>query len=672
MTKNHSDLRDALFESSEYLADVLTQCAFIEKNFYLNTNYSVNHDLGNAMIRLYRAILQYTVQIRNAQDPSVGRKVLDCVIAITDQPLTALKASVEQERNNIFQWIGLVKHLHREKEAENILCQIDNLAESMKHLIEQFGLMNLQVAEGAFYNSFIDGYEDFCLPDTRTEIQSRVSGWANSTEGQCIFWLYGMAGTGKSTVARTVARLFEDKGQLGATFFFKRGEAERFGKGEAKPDHNARYFISTLAKQLVTRHQQLVPDVLNAIKNDPNISYKSLSEQFDKLLLQPLIKLRLNQPTTTVIVIDALDECDRQDDIQEILQLLPRLQNSQSVCLRIFLTSRPELPVRLGFRQDNDHQSVALHDVPTPVIEHDIRLFLEYKFAEIQKKKSLPLEWPGNEVVDKLVRMSTPLFIFAATACRYINGGTHPKKQLQKLLESQVATSASQMDRIYLPVLHQLIQNDEDDPMEILNEFKDIVGTIIILATPLSINTLARLLNLPAEDISELLDPLHSVLNIPEELHEPVRILHLSFRDFLVNTTCTFHVDEHETHQKTVLHCLRVMNESLKRNICGLPSYGIERDEIDSHIVSQHLSADLQYSCRYWVYHLVQSRCRISEFPIFSFLRTHFLYWLETLSLMGILSEAVGMIDMLQAAVAVSLSTLVVNNILITLSEHKF
>jgi hypothetical protein len=86
----------------------------------------------------------------------MGRKVLDCVIAITDQPLTGLKASVEQERNNIFQWIGLVKHLHREKEAENILCQIENLAESMKHLTEQFGLVNLRVAEGAFYDSYIN------------------------------------------------------------------------------------------------------------------------------------------------------------------------------------------------------------------------------------------------------------------------------------------------------------------------------------------------------------------------------------------------------------------------------------------------------------------------------------------------------------------------------------
>jgi len=63
MTKNRYDLQDTLFKSSEYLADVLTQCAFIEKNFYLNGNFSIKDDLGNAMVRLYRAILHYTAQI---------------------------------------------------------------------------------------------------------------------------------------------------------------------------------------------------------------------------------------------------------------------------------------------------------------------------------------------------------------------------------------------------------------------------------------------------------------------------------------------------------------------------------------------------------------------------------------------------------------------------------
>jgi hypothetical protein len=657
MIKNHSDLRDALFQSSEYLADLLTQCAFVERNFYIGSNFNKKDDLGNALTRLYRAILHYTAEIRNTQDPSMGRKLLNCVTAITDHPLTVLKVSVDKERNNIFQWVGLVEHLHRKNEAETILYQVDKLVKSMTDLIQQFSLVNLRVAEGAFYDSYINEHEDFCLPDTRTDLRTQISEWAESPDSKCIFWLNGMAGTGKSTIARTVARTFKEKQQLGATFFFKKGEADR---------GNAKYLISTVTKQLVNRYRQLVPRILEAIKDDPDISAKSIGEQFNKLLLQPLQNLTLNQPITTVIVIDALDECEREGDIHVILQLLPQLQKSRSIRLRIFLTSRPELPIRLGFKKHGDHQDLVLHELPRPVIEHDIRLFFKNRLSRIRDEDDLlsSTDWPGEDVIEKLVSMSAPLFIFAATLCRFIGDRKQsPRKRLAAVLQSQAATSASQMKSVYEPVLKQILNpDDENESNDLEREFCDIVGVIILLATPLTVGALGELLDMPKEDISYLLNKLHSVLRVPQNAEAPVRILHLSFRDFLVNTKSTFHVDEKATHRKIALHCLRVMNNGLKRNICDLPSYGIQRDDINSHTVSQHLPADLQYSCQYWTYHLQQSKCRSSKFPILLFLRTHFLHWLEALSLMGVLSEALGMIDILQAVVTVSLSILLENN----------
>ncbi|KAF7169363.1 hypothetical protein CNMCM5623_002126 [Aspergillus felis] len=644
IAKNHSDLRDALFKSSEFLADILTQCTFIETKFYINCHFSIKDDLGKAIVRLYKAILHYTAQVRDAQDPGMGKNLLNWVTAITEHPLTELKASVNKERDNISQWIGLVEHLHHKEDAENILRQIDKLADSMKHLTEQFSLANLRVAEGAFYDSYINEHQDFCLPETRTELRSQISKWAESSDSKCLFWLNGMAGTGKSTIARTIAQSFKDKGQLGATFFFKRGEADR---------GNMKYLISTITRQLVTKYRQLVPDVLDAIKNDPNIASKFVSDQFDKLLYQPLLKLRLNQPTRIVIVIDALDECEREDDIRVILQLLFRLQEIKSVHLRVFLTSRPELSIRLGFKQKQNHQGLVLHELPKPEIERDIRLYLVQKLSTIRDERSLPSDWPGEEEVESLVKVAVPLFIFAATACRFIKEGMHPKQRLQKLLDFQATTSASQMGKMYLPVLDQLIKNEEDDPTGILKEFQDIVGVIILLATPLSVKSLSRLLQLPAEDIGEVLDPLHSVLSIPDNREAPVRILHLSFRDYLLVTESRFRVNEKETHGKIVSHSLRVMDNILKHNICDLPSYGIQQKDINSQDVNRCLSAELQYSCSYWVYHLHQSQACIPGFKVFSFLKRHFLHWLEALSLMGVISEAVGMIDMLQAAVGV-------------------
>jgi type II secretory pathway predicted ATPase ExeA len=646
MTKNYRDQRDALFESSEYLADIITQCAYVEKKCYRAGSPGIQKDLGKALVRLYRAILHFTALVQKAQGASKGRKLLDCVTAITEHPLTELKASVEKERENLRRWIELGEYLHREEDAENILHRVDELSESMKLLIEQFGLANLHIAEGAFYDSYVNQHEDFCLQDTRTDLRRQVLEWAES-DGKFIFWLNGMAGTGKSTIARTVAQSFKNRGLLGATFFFKRGEADR---GSAK------YLISTITRQLVTRHRRLAPDILNAIKNDPDIASKFLSEQSDKLLYQPLMKLHLAQSTTIVIVIDALDECDGENDIYVILRLLSKLQEIKSVHLRVFLTSRPELPIRLGFKQDKNHQDLVLHEIPSPVIEHDIRLFLEHKLSEIRIERSLSLEWPGTENIEKLVKMAVPLFIFAATICRFVGDRDWlPEKRLLAILQDKAVTSTSDMDRTYLPVLNQLFTSkNRSDFTLLLQEFQDIIGVIILLTTPLSVIALAQLTGISKDDISNRLNRFHSVLNIPDNHDTPVRILHLSFRDFLVNAKGHFHVDEGETHEKIVSHCLRVMDTKLKHNVCGLANYGTQRKDIEPHVINQHLTADLQYSCHYWVYHLKQSKGRITESEILCFLKKRFLHWLEVLALIGSISDALGMIDTLEFSAWVS------------------
>lgn len=424
-----------------------------------------------------------------------------------------------------------------------------------------------------------------------------------------------MAGTGKSTIARTVAQGFNDQGLLGATFFFKKGEADR---------GNANYFITSITGQLVTRHRQLAPEVFHAIKTDPRITSKFLKDQFDQLLYQSLLKLQVRQSTTIVIVIDALDECD-EEDAKLILHLLFELRDLKSIRLRVVLTSRPELPIRTGFNEEENHQDLTLHELSAVVIERDIRQFLEYKLANIRKKRSLSSGWPGHANIKKLVKMAVPLFISASTACRSIENALHPQKQLQKYLYIG-NTNATQMNKTYLPVLQQFMRDDEDESKEILEEFRDIVGVIILLSTPLSVDSLARLLQKPTHEISDLLEFLHSVLNVPSNTKNPARILHLSFRDFLVGTESEFRVDEEATDQKIALHCLHAMDTRLQKDICHLANIGRKFKDIDRQIIKQHLPAELQYCCYYWIHHLKQSQGSISGFKIISFLQKRFLH----------------------------------------------
>lgn len=241
-------------------------------------------------------------------------------------------------------------------------------------------LGKLPIAHDAAFNSFTDQHEVECLPGTRTDLLDQITQWAGSPHGKCIFWLNGMAGTGKSTICRTVARSFHEKEQLGASFFFKRGEGDRGSAAKLFP---------TIAKQLIVSIPWLSASVEDAVTKDPDIGRKSLKEQWDKLILQPLLQSKPpdQQGVKRVVVIDALDECDREEDIRLIIRLLPQLWESKSLHLQVFLTSRPELPTRLGFRDiaDGEHQDCILNEIAQPVIQHDIHLFLKHQLSEIQR-----------------------------------------------------------------------------------------------------------------------------------------------------------------------------------------------------------------------------------------------------------------------------------------------
>ena len=99
-----------------------------------------------------------------------------------------------------------------------------------------------------------------------------------------------------------------------------------------------------------------------------------------------------------MIVIYALDECDMDNDMRLVLQLLPRLQGTKAVRLRVFLTSRPEWPIFQEFSKitRREHEELILHQIPEPVIEHDISLFLKHRLSALRMDRSLPIDWPGD------------------------------------------------------------------------------------------------------------------------------------------------------------------------------------------------------------------------------------------------------------------------------------
>ncbi|EAQ86590.1 hypothetical protein CHGG_07843 [Chaetomium globosum CBS 148.51] len=553
----------------------------------------------------------------------------------------------------------LIASLQRDQASFAAAIQIDQAAEIVD-IGCKIDLAMLPVASGAAFDSHAEEHNARCHPDTRTELLRQIQEWANDPQAESLFWLNGRAGTGKSTISRTVANSFADDGLLGASFFFKRGEGDRGKAGLVFP---------TIASQLVRKIPTLVPSVRKAIDADPDVPKKALRDQFEKLILQPLGCI--HRTTAIVVIIDALDECDGDKDVKTIISLLAQAKVVCSVRLRVFITSRPELPIRLGFKDvQGKYQGLALHQIPEPVVEQDIPTFLGYELARIRDEyngqaprySKLPLGWPGQDVIQTLAQMAVPLFIFAATVCRFVEDKAwfNPGDQLKKVLRYQAKTFDSELDKLdatYLPILDQLtVGRTNLQRSRILAQFQDIVGPIVLLSQPLSVLSLARLLNIPPTTIHGILNSLHSVLDIPSEDDAPVRLFHLSFRDFLVDpakrTTNEFWIDEAKYHKTLAEKCIQVMGQHLERDICGLRVPGILRSEIGQQTINAHLPPEVQYACQYWVHHLKESKHNIEDDgPVHTFLTSRLLHWLEALSLLGRLSDGVLLIrTLLQAA----------------------
>ncbi|KAH6986690.1 hypothetical protein EDB80DRAFT_655684 [Ilyonectria destructans] len=571
----------------------------------------------------------------------------------------------------------IAQGLGRCTQAISLGLQVDNTAvlleigQNLLHIdiklldIDQKAVLDrLPVVIEASFDSRAEEHNPICLRNTRVDLLRQISEWADDPRAKVIFWLNGMAGTGKSTISRTVARSFATTGRLGASFFFRRGEADRGSLSK---------FVTTIAAQLVSRVPAFAPHAKNAIDADTTIFGKAAQEQFKKLILEPLSRIPQDarKTATLVVVVDALDECERDDDVKLIINLFSRVKTLQSPQLRILITSRPDLPIRLGFSAiTGKYQDFVLHEMPENIVGHDISAYLRHELAVIRsnynnsvpKDRQLPTSWPGQSNIQILVQMAVPLFIFAATVCRFLADRRcgNPDKQLQEVLKYRTRSQESQLDATYLPVLNQLVVGFPIRQREkALQEFRVIVGSIVILARPLSTCALAQMLSVSKDTIDDRLDLLHSVLSIPPSSSSPVRLLHLSFRDFLVDAEKRgknpFWVDEKYSHGKMAANCLRVMNERLRTDICDLNAPGTSRSTINPQRVDACLPPEVQYACLHWVYHIQHARDYVSDGgPVRNFLTRHFLHWIEALSLMGRASESLGIIKTLHSLLTLS------------------
>lgn len=469
-----------------------------------------------------------------------------------------------------------------------------------------------------------------------------------------------MAGTGKSTISRTVSSHFSQRDSLAASFFFKRGESNR---------GNCTRFFSTVAVQLALREPGYAAGLRSSLTEDPSLASKSLREQCNKLVIEPLsgIPPGRRKVKTLIMVVDALDECDNDNDIRLLIHLLSGASWDPAPWrLKTFITSRPELPIRLGFGAvEGTFQDLILHEVSADVVESDIRVYLEDELAKIKGDFNLSVpahrqlddSWPNHNSITTLSEMAVPLFIFAATVCRFVadrKAGT-PEKQLQRFLDYKSSERASsKLGAIYLPILEQTVSGlSENTREEALVDFRLVVGTIVLLYEAIPAGSLGTIINCSVKQIEERLDLLHSVLNVPSSPEKPIRLLHLSFRDFLTdekneNGNHAFWVDQQRGHEVIAHGCISIMERLLRKDIKQTNLiYQPDDEENEGDEKSQNetpLPEELKYACKWWIQHLVEARVRLRDADrIHNFIDKHFLHWTEAVCVPDIKADVLGL-----------------------------
>ena len=502
------------------------------------------------------------------------------------------------------------------------------------------------------------------MDQTRVELLQELREWYNNPR-YTVLWLSGMAGTGKSTIARTVADELYTNHRLAGSFFFRRA-------GKLSKANN---FVTTLAHQLaVTPRPAISPSfkelVGEAIFNHSEVLVQGLRGQWKELIVGPLSSVQSSQRLALTFVIDALDECSSDDEIRLILQLFIELKNINKIDLSVLVTSRPEITLLRGFQAMPEilHRRLDLRSIPRDVVEHDLYVFMKQKLGRI-KSTSNPV-WLDEKVLVSLVQKADCLFIYAATVCLFIEkSGDTPEDCVSNILQNGPTGGGdtAAIDDMYTQVLIRALAKPGQRmqmTVQLTDRFKKVVGLIVTLLELLPMTALGGLLSMKVETIQRTLGSLQSVLNIPGDIEQPICLLHPSFRDFLIDQArCgrrRFYIQRETAHAHLAVRCLDILCQCLRRNICDLNSPGSAPQEVSENCLNSQLPKHVQYACQYWIEHLEcalpQQKTQLGLCDggkIHGFFKEQFLYWMEAMSIMGKMPETVLMMKTLSAMLRV-------------------
>ncbi|KAI8630595.1 WD40-repeat-containing domain protein [Xylariaceae sp. FL1651] len=337
---------------------------------------------------------------------------------------------------------------------------------------------------------------------------------------------------------------------------------------------------------------------------------------------------------TVYLLIDALDECDKDSD--KLVEWIADDAADPQSKAKWLVSGRPHQMLEETFRPDGRLQKLSL-ELNHEHVSQAVSLFIKRKAEVLAKKKRYnTVFW--RTVEQRLMEKAESTFLWVALVCQ----------RLEKIPRRETLVELNKLPSKLQPLygrMMQLIEDQEGSSSEIC---KQTLRAVTIAYIPLTLDEIVPMAGLherPIEDISELVSLCGSYVILQGTT---IRFVHQSAKDYLNDVAEFFPGGREQEHGRIVERSLQAMSTILRRNIYNLHYPGLLISKIRSPDPDP-LTA-IRYSCVHWIGHFCDAYsssppgdqvCLRQVKTVDKFLRKNFLYWLEALGLIEYMRDAI-------------------------------